>query len=63
MRHLLHVRNVQDIDTRTKQDNYTVNSVKSTLKQKRRVPKGNQIVKVRSRMRENRIHCMTVYVR
>ena len=45
-RHLLHVRNVQGIATRTKQDNFTVNSVKSTLKQRRRAPNRNQIVKV-----------------
>ena len=45
-RHLLHVSYVQGIDTRTKPDNYTVNSVNSTLKQRRRAPNRNQIVKV-----------------
>ena len=60
MRHLLHVRNVQGIDTRTKPDNYTVNSVKSTLKQRRRVPNGNQIVKVRLKKHSYRRSYMSV---
>ena len=61
-RHLLHVRNVQGIDTRTKQDNYTVNSVKSTLKQRTRVPNRNQIVKVGLKKHSYRGSYMSVHV-